>query len=186
MNLNCIYCSIAPQGAELSRRNRSEAVTSFSLMVAIKRRMSSHLLDGTLVIDITGGLDLPGRTLYAPAAFGDIESLTLEVFEARGVRKAQQMAHAKGQFAEAKGVGRMDIALDDLVVHQPVDDVGTPPLGRAKDGGVPQQVALVAEGIDAHALALAEIFVRVVGVQGINANLEFLPVARGEDRAGQP
>ena len=74
------------------------------------------------------------------------------------------MAYAKDQFTKAEGVGRMNIALDDLVVHQPVDDVGALPIRRAKDRGVPQQVALVPECVDAHALALAEVFVRVVGV----------------------
>ncbi len=74
------------------------------------------------------------------------------------------MAHAKDQFTKAEGIGRMNIALDDLVVRQPVDDVSALPIRRAKDGGVPQQVALVPEGVDADALALAEVFVRVVGV----------------------
>src|SRR5450631_496808 len=89
------------------------------------------------------------------------------------------MAHAKDQFTKAEGVGRMNIALDDLVVHQPVDDVSALPIRRAKDSGVPQQVALVPEGVDADALALAEVLVRVVGVKGIGTYLEFLAVARG-------
>jgi hypothetical protein len=61
--------------------------------------------------------------------------------------------------------GQVNIALDDLVVHQPIDDVSALLIRRAKDGGVPQQVALVPEGVDADALALAEVFVRVVGVK---------------------
>src|SRR6516225_375471 len=73
----------------------------------------------------------------------------------------------------------MNIALDDLVVHQPVDDVGALPLGRAEHGRVPQQVAFVAEGVGGHALFFAEIFEGVVSVQGIDAHLEFLPVAGG-------
>jgi hypothetical protein len=32
-------------------------------------------------------------------------------------------------------LGRMNIALEDLVVHQPVDDVSALPIRRAKDGG---------------------------------------------------
>jgi len=94
------------------------------------------------------------------------------------------MAHAKDQFTKAEGVGRMNIALDDLVVHQPVDDVGALPIRRAKDRGVPQQVAFVPEGVDAHALSLAEVLIRIVGVQGIDAHLEFLAVARGMQTIG--
>src|ERR1700730_15969296 len=94
------------------------------------------------------------------------------------------MANTKDQFTKAEGVGRMNITLDDLVVHQPVDDVGALPIRRAKDRGVPQQVALVPEGVDAHAFSLAEVLIRVVGVQGIDAPLEFLAVARGMQTIG--
>src|ERR1700676_3835551 len=85
------------------------------------------------------------------------------------------MAHAKDQFTKAEGVGRMNIALDDLVVHQPVDDVSALPIRRAKDSGVPQQVALVPEGVDADALALAEVLVRVVGVKESARTSNFWP-----------
>jgi hypothetical protein len=64
-------------------------------------------------------------------------------------------------------------------VHQAVDDIGAFPLGRVEDGGVPQQVTFVAEGVGGHTLLLAEIFERVVGIQGVNAHLEFLAVAGG-------
>ena len=49
----------------------------------------------------------------------------------------------------------MNIALHHLVMHQPVDDVGAFPLGRAEHGGVPQQVALVTEGAGKDASATA-------------------------------
>jgi len=71
------------------------------------------------------------------------------------------------------------VYVDDLVMHQAVDDIGAFPLGRAEDGGVPQQVTFVAEGVGGHNLLLAEIFERVVGIQGVNAHLEFLAVAGG-------
>ena len=79
----------------------------------------------------------------------------------------------------------MDIALHHLVVHQAVDDISAFPLGRAEHGGIPQQIALVAEGIGGHALTLAEILERVVGVQGIDAHFEFLAVAGGVQPIGQ-
>ena len=89
------------------------------------------------------------------------------------------MADGEDQFAETEGIGGVNIALHDLVVHQPVDQVGAFPLGRAEDGGVSQQVTFVAEGVGGHTLLLAEIFERVVGIQGVNAHLEFLAVAGG-------
>jgi hypothetical protein len=62
----------------------------------------------------------------------NIEPLAREVFKAGRVGKAQQMAHGEDHLAEAEGVGRMNIAFDDLVVHQPVDDIGAFPLGCAR------------------------------------------------------
>ena len=43
---------------------------------------------------------------------------------------------------------------------------------------LPEQIPLVAEAIDAHTLAFTEIFERIVGVEGVDTHLEFLPVAR--------
>ena len=73
------------------------------------------------------------------------------------------MAHREDQLAEAEGIGRMNVALHHLVVHQPVDDVGAFPLGRAEHGGVPQQVALVTEGVGGYALGACGFAVRFQG-----------------------
>src|SRR6266851_4301600 len=129
------------------------------------------MLGNEVAIHITGGPNLPSRTVHTLTTLEDIEPLSLEVLEARRVGKSQQMANAKNQFAKAKSVGRMNIALHDLVVHQPIDDIGAFPIRRTEDHGMPQQVPLISKGVDAHALAFAEIFVRVVGVQGIDAHL---------------
>ena len=47
--------------------------------------------------------------------------------------------------------------------HQAVDDVGALALGGADDDRVPQQLALVDEGVGADALAFAEVLERVGG-----------------------
>jgi hypothetical protein len=73
----------------------------------------------------------------------------------------------------------VDVALDHVVVHQAVDDVGTLALGGADDGRVEQQVPLVDEAVDADAFALAEVLERVVGVERVGANLELLAIAGG-------
>jgi hypothetical protein len=99
--------------------------------------------------------------------------------------RAQQMAYRENQFVKAEGVGGMNVAHHGFVVHRPVDDVGAFPPGRAEDGRLPQQVTPVAEGVGGHALFFAEIFVRVVGIQGIDAHFEFLAVAQGMQPFGQ-
>ena len=137
------------------------------------------LLNHDLVIGVASGLDLPGGAIYALAVPENIEPLAREVFEAGSIGEAQQMADGEDQFAETEGIGGVNTALHDLVMDQAVDDIGAFPLGRAEDGGVSQQVTFVAEGVGGHTLLLAEIFERVVGIQGVNAHLEFLAVAGG-------
>jgi len=46
-------------------------------------------------------------------------------------------------------VGRMDVAFDDVVAHQAVNDVATLAVGRAENQGVPEQVTLIDEGVGA-------------------------------------
>ena len=41
------------------------------------------------------------------------------------------------------GVSGMDVTLNDVVVHQPIDHIGTFPVSCADHQGVPQEVALI-------------------------------------------
>jgi hypothetical protein len=47
-----------------------------------------------------------------------------------------------------------------------------------------EQIALIAKAIDCRALAFAEVFERVVGVERVEVHLEFLPVAGGVQPIG--
>ena len=63
------------------------------------------------------------------------------------------------------GVRRMDVALDDIVVHQAIYDVGAFAFSGTDDDGMEQEVAFVDEAVDADALTLSEVFEGVVRVQ---------------------
>ena len=87
------------------------------------------------------------------------------------------MHHPKDNFTIAMRVGGMDVALDDVVVHQPIDHIGTLALGGAEDQRMPQQITLIDECVSADALALAEVLKRVIGIERLGPDLEFLAVA---------
>ena len=59
----------------------------------------------------------------------------------------------------------MDIAFDDIVIHQTVDDIGAFTLGRTDHDRIPEQIPLVDEAIDAHPMTFTEIFERIIGVE---------------------
>ncbi len=97
----------------------------------------------------------------------DIASLPLEVLEPRRVGDANQIAGGKDRLAVAKRIGGMDVAFDHVVVQQAIDHIGALAIRSAEYEGVPEQIALVAKGVDADALFLAEVFEGVVGVERI-------------------
>ena len=105
--------------------------------------------------------------------------LALEVFEPRGIGKPEQVANAENSLTETKGIRRVDIAPNHVVVHQPVYDVCTLTFPGAEDQRMKQKIAFVNEAVDAHALALTEIFKRVVGVERLGAHFKLLAIARG-------
>ena len=49
----------------------------------------------------------------------------------------------------------MDVALDDIVVHESVDDPGTFPFGRADNERVEEKVPLVDEAMNAGGLSFS-------------------------------
>jgi hypothetical protein len=96
------------------------------------------ILFDELCVDITRRFDLPRGTVYVAAAFKGIESLPLEVFEPRRIGKPQQMTDAENGLTETEGIRRVDIASDNVVVHQPVDDECALTLPSAEDERVKQ------------------------------------------------
>ena len=70
----------------------------------------------------------------------------------------------------------MDIAFDNFIVHQPVNDISRFTFSRTDDGRVKQEMALINEAIDADAFALSEILERVISIERLDGHLELLTV----------
>jgi hypothetical protein len=87
-------------------------------------------------------------------------------------------------FTIALRIGRVDVALDDLVAHEAISHIRRFPFSRAGDGVMPQEVPFVGNRIGADALVFAEVFERVVGVEGLNGHAEFLAITAGVEFAG--
>lgn len=111
-----------------------------------------------LAVDIFVRPDVPVLVNSFFARFEDIEHLLFQVFDARRVGKTEQMRGGKNRFAVAVGIGGMDIAFDDIVIHQPVDHIGAFALCGAEHKGMPEQIALIDKSVGAHAQAFAKIF----------------------------
>jgi hypothetical protein len=99
------------------------------------------------------------------AVLESIELLSTQSLDPRCELKVQEIGCGKNDFGEAMRIGRMYIiALDDVVVHQPVDYVGGLPFGGADHRGMPHQIAHVDERHHTNALVFAQILERVVGI----------------------
>ena len=75
------------------------------------------------------------------------------------------MSEAENRFLEPVFVRGMDRTFDDIVVHQPVDDIGTLAFNRTDHQRVPEQPALINEAVGADALQLAKVLKRLTGVE---------------------
>ena len=58
---------------------------------------------------------------------------------------------------EAMLIGGVDVTLDDIVVHQLVDDIGALAFGCAEYQRIPEETAFIDEGVGADALYLAKV-----------------------------
>jgi hypothetical protein len=114
-------------------------------------------------IDVAYRLDLPLRTVDCTASVEQVELLAFEVLDAGRVGESEQMSRAEDHLAVTMCIGRMDITLDDIVVHEPIDHIGTFTLAGAEHGGMKEEVAFIDEAVDRDPLFLAEVLERVVG-----------------------
>lgn len=73
----------------------------------------------------------------------------------------------------------MEIAFDDIVGHQPLNDIGRFTFRRANDLVMPQEVARIDEGVGTDAGVLAKIFEAIVGIERLHGNPVFLPIPGG-------
>ena len=157
----------------------SDAVLSFNLMVAIRRRTSSQSAMIEILIDVLFGFYYPAGAIAAPARAEHVKDLLFQVLDAGSGSCIPQVGNREDDLGKAMRVGRMDVAFDHVVAHQAVNDIGALAFGRAENQGVPEQVTFVHEGVGADPLALAKIFEGMVGVERIGSHLEFLAIARG-------
>ena len=65
------------------------------------------------------------------------------------------------------GVGGVDVAFDHVVAHEAVNDIRALAFRRAENQRMPEQIALIDEGISADPLALAEVFEGMVGIERV-------------------
>ena len=63
---------------------------------------------------------MPSRTIVLLTVFKNIKPLTFEILETWRVGEAQQVAAGKYRLTISKGIGGMDVTLDDIVVHQQI------------------------------------------------------------------
>jgi hypothetical protein len=109
-----------------------------------------------LSINIPGGVYFPFRVL-API-FESVDPLSFKVLDSWCVGKPQQVRGAKNGLAITMGVRLMDIAFDDIVVHEAIDYIGAFPLGGAYHDRIPKQTAFIDEAINTYPLAFTKIF----------------------------
>jgi hypothetical protein len=86
-----------------------------------------------------------------------IDLLPADAFDPRRGLEAQQVRRRKNYFRVAVRVGRLNIALDHIVVHQSVDHISRLAFGRADHGGMPHQITHIDKRHDGDALILAQI-----------------------------
>src|SRR5271156_1317861 len=153
----------------------SDAVLSFNLMVATRRKTSSQVA----VIDVLIRFYRPAGTVAAPARPEHVEILLFQVLYAGSEADSQQVSDRENGLGKAMRVGGMNVAFDHVVAHEAVNDICALAFRRAENQRMPEQVALIDESVSADALAFAKIFEGMVGVERVGPHLEFLAVAGG-------
>ncbi len=73
------------------------------------------------------------------------------------------MRHAEHDFGVSVSVSRVNVALNDLVVHQPINYVVSFLFGGAENIAVPFELLLVQKSTSRSSLVFSEVLVRVIG-----------------------
>ena len=89
--------------------------------------------------------DSPGFSVLV-SGLERIERLLSNPFDPWGKRKPQHVGQAKDGFCVTVGIGGMDITFDNVIVHQPVDYIGTFAVGRTDHQRMPEEVAFIDKG----------------------------------------
>ena len=73
--------------------------------------------------------------IFSPVLIREgISLLTFEVLDPWSKRVSEQVKNTENNLAVSVGVGRVNVAFYDIVVHQAVNDIGRFPLSGADDG----------------------------------------------------
>ena len=120
------------------------------------------------------------RTSLAEA----VELLMLEGLDPWGEGESQEMQRAKDHFAIAMAIGGVNVTFDDIVVHEPINDIRCFAFGGADDLVMPQEVPLIDEGIGTDTSILPEILEGIVGIEGFDGHPVFLAITGGMQLPG--
>src|SRR4051812_12493314 len=115
----------------------------------------------------------------APAGPEQIEVLLFQVLDTGSEADSHQVGDREYGLGKAMGVGGVDVAFDHVVAHEAINDIGALAFRRAENQGMPEQAALIDEGVGADPLAFAKIFEGMVGIEGVGPHLELLAIAGG-------
>ncbi len=87
------------------------------------------------------------------------------------------MRYTEDRLTVAMSVCRVDIASNNIVAHQAVDDIGTFAISSGENKRVPQEIPFIHESVCTDTLLFTKIFERTIGIERVGANLELLSVA---------
>src|SRR5208283_1127790 len=111
------------------------------------------------------GFYRPAGTVAAPARPEHIEVLLFQVLDAGSEANSQQVGDRENSLGKAMRVGGVDVAFDHVVTHEAINDICALAFRRTENQRMPEQVALIDEGVSADPLAFAKIFERMVGIE---------------------
>lgn len=90
-----------------------------------------------------------------------IEPLLAHALDARRKREAEQRGEAEHRLDIAVHVGRVDVALDDIMGHEAVDDRGAFAVGGADHEPMPEKMRLI-KGFEDHQLGALGLGVNII------------------------
>ena len=103
--------------------------------------------DDRVLIHELLGFYHPARAVGAPARPKRIEILLFQVLDAGGETASQQVGDREDGLGKAMRVGGVDVAFDHVVTHEAINDICALAFRRAENQGMPEQVALIDEGV---------------------------------------
>src|SRR5262249_48677442 len=108
----------------------------------------------------------------------------LEGLDPWGEGEPQEMQCPKDNFAIAMTIGRVNITFDDVVVHEPINDIRRFAFRGTDDLVMPEEVPLIDEGVRTDTGLLAEILEGIVRIERLDSDSVFLAITGGMQLPG--